>query len=135
MGEPTRRKYRKRQVPVVAIRLPLESDGLRYQKWGAGQVGKPGDWLVDNGGDVYTVDAAVFERTYNQVERGLFVKTTPVWATRAEKAGSVATTTGETKYAAGDYLVWNDPTGTEGYAIAGGKFEEMYEIDPDTKTT
>jgi acetylornithine deacetylase/succinyl-diaminopimelate desuccinylase-like protein len=35
---------------------------------------KAGDWLVDNGGDVYTVDAEVFARTYREVARGAYVK-------------------------------------------------------------
>ena len=36
--------------------------GLTYRKWGGEQRAKPGDWLVDNGGEVDTVDAESFAR-------------------------------------------------------------------------
>jgi hypothetical protein len=126
---PPQRFRRRPDRPVAAVRLPLDSDGLRYRQWGAEQHGKPGDWLVDNEGDVYTVDAASFARTYRAVGTGAYVKTTPVWASRAEAAGSVATQEGRTHYAAGDYLVSNRKDGSDAYAIAADKFESLYEPD------
>ena len=48
-----RQKYLKReQAAVAAIQLNLETDGFTYRKWGGEQTCKPGDWIVDNGGDV-----------------------------------------------------------------------------------
>lgn len=123
-------RYRRRpDRPVAAVRLPLDSDGLRYRKWGGEQLGKPGDWLVDNEGDVYTVDAASFERSYRRLGPGAYVKTTPVFAERAAQAGSVATREGRTHYAAGDWLVSNQADGSDAYAIAAAVFEALYEED------
>jgi len=123
-----RLKYVKRtdQV-VVAVQLTLETTGFTYRKWGGVQTCKAGDWIVNNGGDVYTVDRATFERTYRQVEAGTYVKTTPVWAEVAHEAGSVQTKEGVTRYRAGDYLVFNEEQGGDAYAVSADKFEAMYE--------
>ncbi len=83
-----RREYLKKATStVVAVRLDLETDGFTYEKWGGTQTCKPGDWLVDNDGDVYTVDAAVFARTYRPVSPGLWRKVTPVWHGRLRHEG------------------------------------------------
>lgn len=125
-----RRRYRKKPSQfVIAVRLDLETAGFDYRKWGGSQHCKRGDWLVDNAGDIYSVDAEAFARTYRKVAPGHYVKTTPVWAARATAAGSVATKEGRTHYAAGDYLVSNDDAGTDSYAVGAQKFETMYEPD------
>jgi len=130
----TRRRYRKKADQfVVAVRLDLDTNGFTYQKWGAPQRCKPGDWLVDNGGDVYTVDHDVFTRTYRQTGAGRFVKTTPIWAEVASEAGQVQTKEGVSTYRAGDYLVdylvSNNEDGTDAYCIPAAKFDSMYELD------
>lgn len=126
----TRRRYRKRSHQlVVAVPLDLDADGFVYRKWGAEQRCKPGDWLVDNDGDIYTVDRAVFEHTYRQVERGRYVKITPVWAEIATAPGSVVTKEGRSHYVAGDYLVYNNADGTDAYCVTKAKFEALYEPD------
>ncbi|NIR31172.1 MAG: hypothetical protein GWN84_18045 [Gammaproteobacteria bacterium] len=126
----TRRRYRKKAGRgVVAVRLDLDTDGFTYHKWGAEQTCKRGDWVVDNEGDVYTVDAEVFDRTYRRQSRGVFVKSTPVWAEVATEPGSVITREGESHYEAGDYLVYNNEDGTDAYCVGKEKFEEMYEPD------
>jgi hypothetical protein len=123
-----RRKYVKRpDQAVVAVQLVLDDVNFTYQKWGETQRCKPGDWLVDNGGDVYTVDKDVFARTYQKVSDGLYVKTTPVWAEQANEAGKVKTMEGSTGYQAGDYLVFNQENGGDAYAVGKAKFESMYE--------
>lgn len=114
---------------MAAVQLKLETEGLRYRKWGHDQFARAGDWLVDNAGDVYTVAAEVFARTYREVARGAYVKTAPVWAERATQAGTVPTKEGATAYAAGDWLVSNNEDGSDAYAIAAGKFETLYEPD------
>lgn len=113
---------------MVAVRIALDTDGLVYRKWGGAQTAKAGDWLVDNGGDVYTVDAEVFARTYREVEggRGTYVKTTPVWAERASTAGGVRTKEGVTQYQAGDYIVSNSRDGSDEYAMTADRFERLY---------
>jgi len=125
-----RRRYvRRANRPVAAVRLDLETDGLVYRKWGSKQRGKPGDWIVDNDGDVYTVDSEVFARTYRQTATGAYVKTTPVWAERATQAGNVKTKEGVTHYQPGDYLVSNDSDGSDAYAMKAEKFEDLYTAD------
>ena len=129
MGE--RHRYRKKTTSfVTAVRLDVETEGFTYRKWGGEQRCKRGDWLVDNDGDVYTVDAEVFARTYRQVSPGVYGKVTPVWAEVAEVGGVMPTKEGESHYAAGDYLVYNDEQGREGYCMSAEKFAAMYEPDP-----
>ena len=123
-------RYRKKTgQAVVAIQLNLDSEGLIYKKWGGEQKGKRGDWLVDNQGDVYTVDAEVFAGTYRKVGSGQYVKTTPLWAKAATTAGTIKTKEGSSNYNPGDYLVYNDPSGTDGYCMSAEKFKAMYEED------
>jgi hypothetical protein len=124
----TRRKYVKRASQlVVAVQLDLETEGFTYRKWGGSQVCKPGDWLVSNDGDTYTVDRESFARTYRATGPGTYVKVTPVWAEVARTAGEVRTKEGATHYKAGDYLVYNEPDGGDGYAVSKDTFERMYE--------
>jgi hypothetical protein len=119
--------YRKKASHyVVAVRLDLETDGIVYRKWGDTQRAKRGDWLVDNDGDVYTVDAESFAQTYERVVAGVYVKTTPVWAEVATQAGSVKTKEGRSHYERGDYIVYNDQNATDGYCVSAEKFEAMY---------
>jgi hypothetical protein len=125
-----RTRYRRKAGrPVVAVQLSLETDGFEYNKWGAVQRCKQGDWLVDNGGDVYTVDAGSFERTYREVDLGQYVKVTPVWAEVADADGVVTTQEGSTRYAAGDYIVSNHEDGRDSWAIGAAKFADLYEPD------
>lgn len=124
----TRERYVKRpDQTVVAVQLSLDTEGFTYRKWGDVQTCKAGDWLVDNDGDVYTVDRATFARTYRRVGPGTFVKTTPVWAEVAAEDGSVKTKEGTTHYRAGDYLVFNEREGGDAYAVSADKFAAMYE--------
>jgi hypothetical protein len=123
-----RLRYRKKpDQAVTAIKLDLETDGLKYRKWGARQVAKRGDWLVDNDGEIYTVDARSFARTYRKVGPGRFVKKAPVWAEVAAEAGSVATKEGRTRYRRGDFIVYNERRGGDAYAIGAARFKAMYE--------
>lgn len=123
-----RLKYVKRaNHTVVAVQLALDTDGFTYRKWGAIQKCKAGDWIVNNNGDVYTVDSESFERTYRQVGAGRYAKVAPVWAERMPVAGRVRTKEGQTHYRAGDYLVFNEEQDGDAYAVAAGDFEAMYE--------
>ena len=123
-----RRRYRKKADRfVIAVRLDLDTDGFTYRKWGAEQRCKRGDWLVDNEGDIYSVDSDVFAKTYRRVSPGVYVKTGPVWAEVATAPGSVVTNEGKSFYTAGAYLVYNNEDGTDAYCIGADKFESMYE--------
>ena len=125
-----RRRYRRKPDKyVVAVQLNLDTAGFTYRKWGGEQHCKPGDWLVDNAGEVYTVDAASFARTYRQLRPGVYLKTTPVWAAASAADGAVPTKEGRTAHAAGDYVVSNNEDGSDGYAVAADTFHELYELD------
>ena len=124
------RRYRRRaNTAVTAVRLDLDTDGFGYRKWGSTQRCKPGDWLVDNDGDVYTVDACTFARTYRRVAPGRYVKDTCVWARCATAAGVIETKEGCTHYEAGDFLVYNHEDATDGYAMTAQIFASLYEAD------
>ena len=112
---------------VVAVQLSVDTDGFTYHKWEGEQVCKQGDWLVNNHGDVYTIDQQTFADTYKQVSKGLYFKPEPVWAEIAKNAGVVQTKEGSTSYVAGDYLVHNDEAGEDAYAVDRETFEAMYE--------
>jgi hypothetical protein len=125
-----RRRYRRKPDQyVVAVQLKLETTGFTYRKWGAEQHCKAGDWVVDNDGEVYTVDAESFARTYREVRAGAYVKTAPVWAAVSGEGGAVSTKEGRTHHAAGDYVVSNHEDGSDSYAVAAERFHELYELD------
>ena len=83
--------------------------------------------MVNNNGDVYTIDADVFDSTYSEVHPGVYRKVVPVWAEVADSSGTIATKEGSTDYKPGDYLVFNDEEGRDGYAVSAEKFGSMYE--------
>ena len=123
-------RYRKKSSQfVVAVRLDLQIEGLSYHKWGGQQRAKRGDWLVDNDGDIYTVDGKVFGRTYRRVRPGCYVKKSPVWAEVATEPGRIKTKEGASEYRKGDYLVYNQRNGRDGYSMSPAKFKAMYERD------
>lgn len=122
-----RQKYQKRPSQfVTAVRLALDTKGLVYRKWGSTQRAKRGDWLVDNAGEVYTVDGRSFRRTYRKLSPGVYLKITPVWAEVAERTGRIRTREGWSSYRKGDYLVYNQRRGGDGYCIRPAKFRTMY---------
>ena len=131
MGE--RKRYRRRHgKPVIAVQLKLDTRGFEYQKWGEVQRCKANDWLVDSGGEVHTVDADSFARTYTAEGHGTYVqyvKTGKVWAERTAEAGRVATKEGGTNYVSGDWLVSNEKDGTDAYSVSSKMFNELYEPD------
>jgi hypothetical protein len=123
-----RHTYVKREAQhVVAVQLNLDTEGFTYRKWDDVQTCKPGDWILNNDGDTYTVDRESFARTYRAAGPGLYIKVAPVWAEVAAAAGSVRTKEGTTHYDAGDYLVYNAANGGDPYAVSKEKFERMYE--------
>lgn len=123
-----RRYVPRASAPVIAVQLTLDTAGFTYEKWGATQTCKPGDWIVHkDGGDTYTVDQASFARTYRRVGPGHYLKVTPVWAERAAADGEIRTKEGVTHYRAGDYLVSNDEAGGDRYAMRAATFEATYE--------
>lgn len=122
------KEYRRRdRTPVTAVQLNLDTDGFTYRKWGAVQRASAGDWLVNRQGEAYTVEREVFERTYRLVRPGLYEKVSHVWARKAEADGVIRTREGETHYAAGDVIVFNDPGGRDGYAMSAEEFAGLYE--------
>ena len=114
---------------MIAAQLDFDTGGFTYRKWGAEQRCKRGDWIIDNDGDIYTVDHEVFAKTYRRVGPGIYVKTTPVWAEITTKSGTVTTKEGASSYEVGDYLVFNNEDGTDAYCMGAVKFESMYQPD------
>lgn len=124
------RRYRRRAgTEVVAVQLDLETDGFTYQKWGSEQRCKSLDWLVNNQGEVYTIDQETFATTYRMVGPGRYVKHACVWAEVAIEGGAINTKEGQSCYRSGDYLVYNAPDKTDGYAVSKEKFQELYAND------
>lgn len=118
---------RREKTTVIAVQVDLDTDGFSYRKWGGLQRCKRGDWLLNNQGDTYTVDRDSFSATYRNVSPGVYEKDAPVWARQAEAGGEIRTKEGTTDYDAGDYLVFNDPEGRDGYAMAAETFHSLYE--------
>ena len=122
------RKYvRRADTSVTAVQLDLDTDGFTYRKWDGVQMASAGDWLVNNGGNVYTVERETFEQTYRMVSPGVYAKDQPVWARVADVDGKIQTKEGETHYRAGDMIVFNDEEGRDGYAMTAETFERLYE--------
>ena len=126
----TRKRYRRKPDQfVTAVQLRLEIQTFTYLKWGGMQRCKQGDWLVDNGGDVYTVDGDVFAATYRPLRPGAYLKVTPIYAVKAAGDGRVKTKEGVSAYRAGDYIVSNNVDGSDAYCISAERFDAMYEPD------
>lgn len=123
-------KYIKRDnKPVVAIQVNLGLAGFTYYKWGGTQRCKPCDWIVDNDGDVYSIDQETFASTYKQISPGQYIKDVPVWAVTATEAGKIETKEGFSDYEPGDYIVYNNQDGTDGYCVKPDKFTSMYKME------
>jgi len=131
--------YRRRaNNPVTAIPLNLIANPdnqpgdplFTYHKWDDTQTAKTGDWLVKNGDEVYTVDRETFGTTYTPIDTaGQYIKLGKVWAKRATQPGTIQTKEGSTRYEAGDWLVFNDPQGQDGYAVSAARFSDLYEAE------
>ena len=125
-----RKRYKKRADQyIVAVQLDLDTAGFTYNKCGAELRCKPGDWIVNNGGDIYSVDNDVFAKTYRRISPGVYVKTTPLWAEVATTDGGIFTKEGKSHYKAGDYIISNNKDGTDAYCVSAAKFESMYGLD------
>lgn len=120
-------RYKKNpDLTITAVQINLDMQPLTYIKWGGEQVCKPGDWVVNNNGETYTIDAESFDNTYAQVSPGVYFKIGNVWAEVATEDGHVSTKEGKSEYQAGDYLVCNDEDDVDTYCIPRDKFESMY---------
>jgi len=125
---------RKSDAVVTAIQLDLSNKEngehgnvlMKYYKWGGLQEAKSGDWLVCNGGDVYTVDQTSFSETYIKVSSGQYRKHTKVWAEKALKSGKIKTKEGYSSYKKNDFLVYNKKDRMDGYTIPEDIFNAMY---------
>ena len=134
-------KYdRRKDATIVAVQMNLaiynsnEPGTLQYRKWGALQKAKVCDWIVNNGGECYTIDAESFANTYELVDLnvpGIYFKSGSVWAKKATEDGSIKTKEGKSHYVAGDWIVFNNEDGTDGYKVTDEKFRQLYvQADP-----
>ena len=126
-------RYKSKGAPIQAIRMIIGSAAVgsplfTYQKWGGDQSAKVGDWLVSRDGGVYTIDSDSFDNTYTETTvPGWYMKTSVVWAERADSDGSIQTKEGVTLYEAGDWLVYNAENRGDGYAMSAAKFDKLYD--------
>jgi len=119
-------RYRKRNnLPITAVQLDLIFEEFQYSKWGGSQKANPGDWLVNNDGDTYTIANRVFRETYKEVSPGRFIKTVTIEAEQVAAFGFIKTLEGDSSYEPGDYIITNP--GGDKYPVSKGKFENMYE--------
>ena len=116
----SQKHLQREQIPVAAILLNLETDGFTCRKWGGEQTCKPGDWIVDNAGSVYTLDCDSFARTDRADSPDLYRKVAPNWADLAPHDAAIKTKEGA-------YPVFKDEQRQDGYAVTVPVFEIMYE--------
>jgi hypothetical protein len=74
--------------------LKLETDGFTCRQWSGEQTCKPGDWIVDNAGTVYTLDCDSFARTDRADSPDLYRKVAPNWADLAHHDAAIKTKEG-----------------------------------------
>lgn len=123
-------KYKRKPNLVVAVQLNFDIDNsilFKYKKWGDIQSAKPNDWVVNNEGEVYTIDDESFNQTYEFISLGCYTKVGYVWATEAPSDGKVKTKEGYTHYKKGDMIVSNDEKFDDQYAMTSSKFFSLYE--------
>lgn len=124
------KKYRKKaNQKIHAIQVDLDLISFSYRKWRDTQTCKAGDWLVENNGDVYTIDQQVFAETYLQIGPATYQKIVPVWARQANADGSVETKEGRSHYKVGDFIVANHADGSDAWCMGEEKFHDLYEPD------
>lgn len=124
------KRYRRREkTTVTAVQIDLETEGFNYRKWGGVQIARAGDWLVNNNGNVYTIDREAFEQTYTATGPGVYEKIGPVWAREAQADGQVKSTSGFSGYSAGDMIVFRDTDELDGWAMNAEEFNRLYEPD------
>lgn len=70
-------------------------------------IGQPGDWLVEDGAQKWTVADAVFRETYEQVDNGTYAKRAPVFARMVSGNVTLVTLEGNIALSPGDWLVCN----------------------------
>ena len=129
------RKCRRKQRPtVVAVCLDLETEGFLYHKWGSPRRCRAGDWLVNDAGTTYTVDARAFAASYLPLGPGLFENQLFAWVERAKSDGVLPTARGGVGYRSGDVLVFRDEDRIDGEVLAAAEFERLYEPVPDPDT-
>ena len=126
-----RKRYERLPNHVTAVQINLDVVDFRYRKWGSAQSCKQGDWLVNNEGDVYTIEGDYFKKYYRQVGPGEYAKVGDVWAEIASDSGFIKTIEGKSAYTAGDYLVFDAAEGGDAYAVKKTKFEQMYSLLDD----
>jgi len=134
----SKQQYRRKANRVVAIQMNFENAAagddntslFKYHAWGDVQKCKPYDWVVNNNGEVYTIDDESFQDTYEELSLGVYAKVSSVWAKEASEDGKVKTKEGYTHFKKGDMIVSNDEKFLDQYAMSKEKFFELYEGEP-----
>lgn len=85
---------------------------------------QPGDWLLKEGGQEWTVARNIFEKTYTACGEGEYVKSAPIRAVKLDAPAVISTLEGESEAKEGDYLASN-PEG-DIWPIPAEEFERVY---------
>lgn len=99
-----------RAAPRYVSTRPVEARRLTAaRRWRTGRgsllEARPGDWLLTDGDQEWTVAADVFDRSYRRSPDGRYLKSATVRAVRLTKATEVPTLEGRSTAAAGDWLL------------------------------
>ncbi|MGQ7787939.1 PGDYG domain-containing protein [Nesterenkonia sp. K-15-9-6] len=93
---------------------------------GAVMEAKPGDWIVDDDGQQWSVDAEVFAETYEAVSEGRYRKTGEVRARQIAQPTSLETLEGSDQLDAGDWVVQN--ASGECWGVSDARFRRRYQV-------
>lgn len=120
--------YFPRYVEFTAIPLDLDDLVFTFNKWGAVNKAKTNDLLVRKNGESYIIDRISFEDTCEPVSHSpdRYVKTSPILARQMNEDGIILTKEGRTNYTAGQFLCYNRPDLTDGWAQKASNIENNY---------
>ena len=96
-----------------------------YNQNGSSATAEAGDWLCNDGRAIWSVKAAIFADTYEEVGDCLYKKRRPVRAAQLYQDAVVETLEGEMAAKAGDWLVANGSG--ECWPVQGWIFAERYQ--------
>lgn len=91
--------------------------------------GQPGDWLLGEGSERWTVIDSVFQATYQNIGEGLYEKHAPVRAVKLSDSLTLATLEGTITLEPGDWLVCN--LSGECWGMSDSQFTAKYSPSPE----
>lgn len=102
----------------------LRETQIWHTSSGSTMRGKPGDWLISEGDEEWTVDQRIFEESYEEVGVTKYRKASPVRARQLENSTTLETLEGTDCLSAGDWIVMNNSG--ECWGMPDTTFRERY---------